>query len=118
MSLRSHVLSTYRKVLREATRWQAASGSTTDTWKEREYIKDEARRLFKRNKELTDEDEIKQHVKEANSRLEMAIHYKNPYPRPLNYPQTLLPPSERRKPISLEKTMKQAKPVYMKSYDD
>lgn len=105
-------------MLREAKTWQAASGSATDTWKEQEYIKDEAKRLFKQNKRVTDENEILEHIKEANSRIEIAIHYNNPYPRPLNYPQTVLPPSGSKRQISMDKTMKRAKPIYMKSLDD
>lgn len=58
---------------------------TSRTWSgkqsEKEYIRDESRKLFKANKQLDDPVQIEKQLFDAQSRLELALHYKNPYPR-------------------------------------
>jgi hypothetical protein len=49
---------------------------------EKDYIKLEAQRLFHENKNEVDPRMIDLMVLEAQCRLELALHYKIPYPRP------------------------------------
>ena len=71
--------------------------------------------LCRKNKFLTDRAEIAACLQEGHSRLEMALHYKIPYPRPINVPPNFVPT------MKTSKTQKQksheAKPIYMKSLD-
>lgn len=48
---RSEVLSLYRRIFRVARQWQATAAADTET--ERRYIRDEARKLFRKNKEVS-----------------------------------------------------------------
>ena len=48
---RSEVLSLYRRIFRLARQWQATT--TADTEAERQYIRDEARKLFHKNKKVS-----------------------------------------------------------------
>ncbi|XP_070580701.1 LYR motif containing protein 1-like [Ptychodera flava] len=115
---RKEVLRLYRRILQTARTWESASGVKSDSDSERKYIKDEARTLFKRNKEVTDPEEIQLCIKEANVRLELALHYKIPYPRPVNIPYMGLPPSHGRGKKFQDRLRKQAKPVYLHSHDE
>ncbi|XP_036597551.1 LYR motif-containing protein 1 isoform X3 [Trichosurus vulpecula] len=47
---RQEVLSLYRRIFRLARRWHAASGQMEDTIREKQYIINEARSLFQKNK--------------------------------------------------------------------
>lgn len=49
---RHEVLGLYRRIFRLARKWQAASGQMEDTIKEKEYILNEARTLFQKNKHI------------------------------------------------------------------
>ncbi|XP_026714435.1 LYR motif-containing protein 1 isoform X2 [Athene cunicularia] len=49
---RQEVLSLYRKIFQIAKKWQSASGQIEETIKEKEYIKNEARTLFRKNKDI------------------------------------------------------------------
>lgn len=44
----------------------------------------EARRLFRANQALTEIPRIEQKLTEADQRIELCLHYKNPYPRLMN----------------------------------
>eukprot|EP00043_Microstomoeca_roanoka_P011868 m.112270 g.112270 ORF g.112270 m.112270 type:complete len:126 (+) comp15320_c0_seq2:73-450(+) len=77
-STRSAALRLYRQMLKTAKTWEAVSAAHTQ--EEQQYIVDEARRLFRQNKTLTGED-VDAALKEAETRLETAVHYRNPYPR-------------------------------------
>ncbi|KAF5889364.1 LYR motif-containing protein 1, partial [Clarias magur] len=81
-SRRVEVLALYRRVLRIARSWQAQSSLRHDTEKERTYITQEARSLFTQNKHLTDPELISKCVAECEARIELGLHYRNPYPRP------------------------------------
>ena len=48
---RSEVLSLYRRIFRVAQQWQATT--ITETEAERQYIRDEARKLFRKNKDVS-----------------------------------------------------------------
>ena len=54
-------------------RWEAQDRNETKV--ERGYIVEEARTLFRENKELEDEQEIRLRMMEAEARLTMAEHY-------------------------------------------
>ena len=54
-------------------RWEAQDRNETKV--ERGYIVEEARTLFRENKELRDEQEIRLRMMEAEARLTMAEHY-------------------------------------------
>ena len=48
---RSEVLSLYRRIFRLARHWQATTAADTEA--ERQYIRDEARKLFHKNKKVS-----------------------------------------------------------------
>lgn len=50
---RQEVLGLYRKIFRIAKKWQSASGQIEETIKEKEYIKNEAKMLFRKNKNVS-----------------------------------------------------------------
>ncbi|XP_038396082.1 LYR motif-containing protein 1 isoform X9 [Canis lupus familiaris] len=81
---RQEVLGLYRRIFRLVRKWQAASGQMEDTIKEKQYILNEARTLFQKNKNLTDTDLIKQCIDECTARIEIGLHYQIPYPRPVS----------------------------------
>ncbi|NWX40103.1 LYRM1 protein, partial [Steatornis caripensis] len=81
---RQEVLGLYRKIFRIAKKWQSASGQIEETIKEKEYIKNEAKTLFRKNKNVTDPKLIKQYIEECEARIEIGLHYNIPYPRPVS----------------------------------
>ncbi|KAA0192965.1 LYR motif-containing protein 1, partial [Fasciolopsis buskii] len=87
---RSHVLSLYRRILRLARFWKSSTGSLEDTIAEAAYIRHEAGTLFRLNAGITDEELIKAHIREAESRIELAEHYGTPYPRLANLPPSTM----------------------------
>ncbi|XP_045848637.1 LYR motif-containing protein 1 isoform X7 [Meles meles] len=133
---RQEVLGLYRRIFRLARKWQAASGQMEDTIKEKQYILNEARTLFQKNKnvsvqpvsgsassedptsQLTDTDQIKQCIDECTARIEIGLHYQIPYPRPIHLPPMGLTPLRGRGLRSQEKLRKLSKPVYLKSHDE
>lgn len=72
---------------------------------ERQYIKDEVQKLVRRNKFLSDTKQIKEKVHEFETRIETGVHYKIPYPRPVNVA-----------PGSTGKDPETVTPVYLHSY--
>lgn len=76
---RARVLKLYRDILKTAKTWPVP--------KEQVYIQKEARKLFRRNKNLTNPEEINEKLFEAESRLALGIHYQNPYPRMYHAPK-------------------------------
>lgn len=115
---RQEVLGLYRSIFRLARKWQATSGQMEDTIKEKQYILNEARMLFRKNKNLTDTDLIKQCIDECTARIEIGLHYKIPYPRPIHLPPMGLTPLRGRGLRSQEKLRKLSKPVYLRSHDE
>eukprot|EP00906_Rhabdomonas_costata_P035117 RCo049359 len=80
------VLRLYRTILKEGESWgsrraRRALEFPEEVETERKYIRWEAQRLFKRNKNITDMSIIDAKIFEATTRLELAQHYQNPYPR-------------------------------------
>ncbi|XP_029805575.1 LYR motif-containing protein 1 isoform X4 [Suricata suricatta] len=117
-STRQEVLGLYRRIFRLVRKWQAASGQMEDTIKEKQYILNEARTLFQKNKNLTDTELIKQCIDECTARIEIGLHYQIPYPRPIHLPPMGLTPLRGRGLRSQEKLRKLSKPVYLKSHDE
>ncbi|XP_036081579.1 LYR motif-containing protein 1 isoform X2 [Rousettus aegyptiacus] len=115
---RREVLGLYRRVFRLARRWQAASGRGEDTAEEQQYILHEARTLFRKNRDLTDARRIRQCVDECTARIELGLHYRIPYPRPIHLPPMGLTPLRGRGLRSQEKLRKLSKPVYLQSHDE
>ncbi|XP_068452495.1 LYR motif containing protein 1-like isoform X1 [Clinocottus analis] len=83
-STRRTVLSLYTRVFRIARSWQAQSGAKSDTETERKYILQEASSLFRQNQQLTDQESIQRSIEECKARIEIGLHYRNPYPRPVS----------------------------------
>ncbi|XP_042197071.1 LYR motif-containing protein 1 [Callorhinchus milii] len=115
---RWEALSLYSKIFRIARTWQSLSGLTDETMKEKQYIITEARALFRKNKDLTDLEEIKQCIKECHARIEMGLHYRIPYPRPMHLPPMGLGGKKERKLRTQERLRKIAKPVYLQSQEE
>ncbi|KAI7792318.1 LYR motif containing protein 1 [Triplophysa rosa] len=115
---RSDVLSLYRRVLRIARSWQAQSALPQDTDTERKYIAQEARTLFRQNQQITDPESVKRCIEECEARIEIGLHYRNPYPRPSYLPPMGLATQKGRKLRAQERLRKQAKPVYLQSHDE
>jgi len=117
VTLRSQVLRLYSRIFRVARNWEAQDPNETKV--ERNYIVDEARTLFQENKDLCVEDEIRMRVMEAEARLAMAEHYRNPYPRPVNLPKTSYSkPEGKRVGKAIQKMNALSRPVYIRSTDD
>eukprot|EP00045_Choanoeca_perplexa_P007451 m.67814 g.67814 ORF g.67814 m.67814 type:complete len:122 (-) comp14087_c0_seq6:1532-1897(-) len=111
MAQRAHVLKMYRTILRTGHRWQAIDAEQTQT--ERQYILAEARSLFKQGRKAP-EDQVPTRLKEAEARLELAIHYQNPYPRMMNSAPGAVAKAKRRQKRQ-EAIRKQAIPLYLQS---
>ncbi|KAF0852952.1 mitochondrial Complex1_LYR family protein [Andalucia godoyi] len=77
-SLRSQVLSLYRQILRTGQSWPSVA--------EQMYIAKEAQTSFRASKSVSDASAISKLLSDAQQRLEIGVHYKNPYPRLHNLP--------------------------------
>ncbi|KAL0477259.1 Lyrm1 [Acrasis kona] len=71
-------LSLYRKILRVGHKWDGPSEDV-------EYIFDHARQVFAHNRNITDPKVREEKILEAESRIEVAKHYKIPYPKSFHY---------------------------------
>ncbi|XP_070783556.1 LYR motif containing protein 1 [Enoplosus armatus] len=117
-STRRAVLSLYMRVFRIARTWQTQSGVASDTDTERKYILQEARTLFRQNQQLTDKESIKRCIEECEARIEIGLHYRNPYPRATYLPPLGLATQKGRKLRTQQRLRKQAKPIYLQSHDE
>ncbi|KAL3313715.1 LYR motif containing protein 1 [Cichlidogyrus casuarinus] len=119
-ALRRRVLELYKNSLKLARDWETKyHGSSEDA----RYIKDEARALFRRNAQIKDPAVINSHIKEAESRIELTIHYGNPHPRPANFPPRTLAgftnqhsKMTQNLPKRTDRNLKDSVPSYLKSY--
>ncbi|XP_069186556.1 LYR motif containing protein 1-like [Procambarus clarkii] len=111
-SLKKQVLSLYKRILRIGQSWEARNPSETEA--EKKYITSEAQELFRTNKYITNVKSIEEHIAEGEARLEIAMHYKTPYPRPVN-----MPPNTLTKAWGSDNMRRQhvSRPVYIKSID-
>ncbi|KRY78079.1 UNC93-like protein MFSD11 [Trichinella pseudospiralis] len=78
-------------ILKVGKEWTSNShGNNISDQEAKRYIVEEARRLFKQNKTVTSPIEIEELIREGRSRIAIALHYGNPYPRPVYaFPKTL-----------------------------
>ncbi|CAH8534489.1 unnamed protein product [Schistosoma turkestanicum] len=136
---RSRILALYRRIFRIARTWQANSGLPEDSAREADYMKEEARILFRQNAHVTDVKEIENYIKEAETRIELTLHYGTPYPRLINLPSNTLVahmtsssggndavnpnnvneknvPEKRRISRRTERALYESIPAYLKSY--
>lgn len=67
--LRKEVLSLYKRILKFGRSWVASNPSISS--QEKDYILSEARFWFRRNGWISDTQLIKEHLQEAEARLEM-----------------------------------------------
>ena len=67
--LRKEVLSLYKRILKFGRSWVASNPSSTAN--EKEYIQSEARFWFRQNSVVTDPQVVREHLQEAEARLEM-----------------------------------------------
>ncbi|ESL08485.1 hypothetical protein TRSC58_03812 [Trypanosoma rangeli SC58] len=72
---RGAVLAWYRKFLK------ASFSVPWETDEDALYVLEEARRLFRRNADITDLETIERKLREAEMRYEIGLHYRIPYPR-------------------------------------
>lgn len=115
--LRTQVIRLYSRILKVGRSWQAQDINETKV--ERQYIQDEAKCLFRKNKNLKNSSDIQQSLVEAEARLTMAEHYGNPYPRPVNLPKSSFSKREGKKVgKAIQKMNEMSRPVYIRSSDD
>jgi len=115
--VRNQVLSLYSRLLRLSRNWNAIN--PVETIVERQYIRDETQELFRKNAKIKDQAVIRECIKEAEARLTMAEHYKNPYPRPVNLPKRSFSKKEgKRVGKAIQKFNEQSRPIYIRSTDD
>jgi len=144
-SLRRHVLASYKMLLRLGQTWVA--DDPRNTAEERKYITAETKLQFRKNarmrtnsdqpettniddkSEITNkndksvvvtnitESEITEMLREVEARVEMARHYKNPYPRAINLPPMGLAASlgKNRQLRGQKKLREQSVPIYVRS---
>ena len=67
--VRREVLGLYKKIMRLSRSWNALN--VEDTLNQKNYIAQEARYWFTRNKMVNDPQAIKDHIREGEARLEM-----------------------------------------------
>ncbi|XP_032836402.1 LYR motif-containing protein 1 [Petromyzon marinus] len=115
---RVEVLGLYRRVFRLARGWRLQGAEPSESLAEAEYIRAEARALFRKNKDLVEPEKIKFCIEECETRIELALHYKIPYPRPMNLPPMGLAGKQGRHLKTQERLRKQAKPIYLQSHDE
>lgn len=113
---RAQVLALYRRILTCAKTWQAKEASATA--EERAYIHEEARHLFRANKGLSDEEAIRRCIREAEARLTMGGHYRNPYPRPVHFPPQALTRTQKKQWGSANLLRQsRSRPIYVNTLD-
>ncbi|CAF1028305.1 unnamed protein product [Adineta ricciae] len=114
---RSRVLQLYKRLIKLSHTWQAVD-HPAKTAEERLYIRNETRNLFRKNKHVENANELEEHIREGEARVELACHYKNPYPRLVNLPTYSLPPSHNRIRYKSEYEVEDmSRPIYLKSYE-
>jgi len=115
--MRREVVRLYKSLVRLGQRWEAQEARETRV--QREYILEETRTLFRRNAGLEGREVIRQRIQEAETRLTMAEHYGNPYPRPVNIPKYSFSKREGKKVgKAVQKWNDQSRPVYLKSMEE
>ncbi|XP_020779964.2 LYR motif containing protein 1 isoform X1 [Boleophthalmus pectinirostris] len=117
-STRNTVLSLYKRIFRIARVWKSQSGVASDTDTEKKYILQEARMLFRKNQQLSDPKLINRSIEECEARIEIGLHYRNPYPRATYLPPLGLATQKGRMLRAQQRLRRQAKPVYLQSHEE
>ncbi|KAJ1478079.1 hypothetical protein T484DRAFT_2970085 [Baffinella frigidus] len=82
---KSATLAVFRRVMQVARKWptlvEKESRDHHQTLREVAYIKAEARDGFRANREMTDPADIGEKLQTALDRMDIAVHYKIPYPK-------------------------------------
>lgn len=112
---RRDVLRLYKQLLRTGRTWAAETSEKTQ--EEQFYIISETKDIFRRNKHIQDTEAIKECLREGQSRLDLALHYHNPYPRPVNLAPSALSPSHAKHLKGQQKLWKASRPIYIRSID-
>ncbi|UJR20418.1 hypothetical protein I4U23_023549 [Adineta vaga] len=113
---RARVLQLYKRLIKLSSSWQATNPS--NTLDEQLYIRNETRDLFRKNQHIENTNQIEEHIREGEARIELACHYNNPYPRPVNLPTYSIPPSHNRIRYKSEYEVEEmSRPIYLKSYE-
>jgi len=81
MALRQNARALFRDALRVAREWEGSA-------EEAEYIRKEARRLFRSDLPSGNPREVEHRIEEGKKRLELALHYKIAYPRLYHKPNS------------------------------
>merc|ERR1712126_391067 len=117
-ALRRRVLSSYKQLLTLGKTWQAEDPRNTAD--ERKYIIEETKTQFRRNVTLEGEAAIEELLRELEARLEMAKHYRNPFPRAINLPPMGLVASlgKNRSLKGQKKLREQSVPIYIRSSNE
>ncbi|KAK8758438.1 hypothetical protein V5799_003926 [Amblyomma americanum] len=102
-------------LLRTGRTWAAETPEKTQ--EEQFYIISETKDIFRRNKHIQDNEAIKECLREGQSRLDLALHYHNPYPRPVNLAPSALSPSHAKHLKVQQKLWKASRPIYIRSID-
>uniref|UniRef100_A0A3B3S9T6 LYR motif containing 1 n=1 Tax=Paramormyrops kingsleyae TaxID=1676925 RepID=A0A3B3S9T6_9TELE len=122
LATRQEVLSLYRRILRIARSWQTHCTRPHDTEIEKNYIVQESRTLFRKNKQLTDAESIRKCIEECQARIEIAFFIfsfsLDNFPFQIHIPPMGLASQRGRHLRTQERLRKQAKPVYLKSHDE
>jgi hypothetical protein len=79
MENRVQILSLYKKILRLSKTWKGPQEHKT-------FIRSEARELFGMNRNLVSPTDIAEKIEEAELRIQLALHYGIPQPRPYHLP--------------------------------
>lgn len=117
VALRSSVVKMYKTLIRLGRGWSAKDPSQTVV--ERDYIVEETRRLFKLNSGLASAKDVTERLREAEARLAMAEHYRNPYPRPVNLPPKSFTAREGKQVGKRIKELNEmSRPIYVRSISD
>ena len=80
---RSRVLQLYKELIRLSKTWQARAPEETS--RERAFIRNETRSLFRDNRNLASDELIDAKLEEGRRRVDVARHYGIPYARPVYY---------------------------------
>ncbi|CAD5205487.1 unnamed protein product [Bursaphelenchus okinawaensis] len=77
---RIRVLRLFKQILRTGRTWEAKEAEKTS--EQKVYIRNEAFKRFRENKNVSNSEEIEKLIEEGEKRLEIGKHYKLPYERP------------------------------------
>eukprot|EP00052_Salpingoeca_macrocollata_P017872 m.146248 g.146248 ORF g.146248 m.146248 type:complete len:117 (-) comp20526_c0_seq3:125-475(-) len=111
--MRARVLQMYARIMRLSGKWQAVDSANTA--QERAFIRQEARTLFKANKNVVADAEIEALLGEAEERIALAAHYRIPYPRLPNVGYGAAPQQQHQLQKRQEKLRQASIPSYVRS---